>query len=234
MKTLTKLLGCLSSIEWPLIHKSHPLASRFLLRCAITLLLPLLFLQGCSPQQSTNFYYLNPNRNLSAIGRVALLEFNNNSRYPKVSDDVMQALHRAIQKKQIFGLVQVAASDPAWRSIRLETDAKYSLEQLAAMRRSLDCNAALVGTITEYQPYPQLTLGLRVRLIDLNDGELLWAAEQIWDTADKTTEARINHYFYKQMRSGYDPLRQELIIVSSLKFIKFVAYELAETLKPKS
>lgn len=105
-------------------------------------------------------------------------------------------------------------------------------EQLIAAKEALKCNAILIGTVTEYQPYPHMAIGLHLKLIDLKDGQLLWALEQIWDSSDKTTESRIKHYFRCQMRSGYAPLREQLVVVSSLKFIKFVAYEVAETMQP--
>ena len=98
------------------------------------------------------------------------------------------------------------------------------------MRKALNCNALLVGTVTAYQPYPHLSIGLRLKLIDLEDGQLLWAFEQIWDTTDKTTEKRIKDYFQAQIRSGITPLHEQLVVVSSLKFVKFVAYEVAETM----
>jgi len=35
------------------------------------------------------------------------------------------------------------------------------------------------------------------------------------------------------MRSGLTSLREELVVISSIKFIKFVAYEVAQTLQAK-
>ena len=98
------------------------------------------------------------------------------------------------------------------------------------MRDGLNCNALLAGTVTSYQPYPHLSIGLRLKLIDLADGQLLWAFEQIWDTTDKTTEKRIKEYFQTQIISGITPLHEQLVVVSSLKFVKFVAYEVAKTM----
>ncbi|GAH68598.1 unnamed protein product, partial [marine sediment metagenome] len=46
-------------------------------------------------------------------------------------------------------------------------------------------------------------------------------------------EHRIKNYFQREMRTGFAPLREQLVIVSSLEFIKFVVYEVAETLRPK-
>ena len=193
---------------------------------------------------TTRHYYLNPDKDLSAIGRVAIVQFDNYSSYPQISPDTTDALFQALQKKQLFGLTVVHQTDPAWRSLQLspQTSAQnqngtaavpptYTLEQLLEIRKALKCDAVLTGAVTEYQPYPHMTIGLLLKLVDLKDGQLLWAIEQIWDSADKTTQYRIKHYFQHQMRSGHAPLGEELVTVSSIKFIKFVAYEVAETMK---
>jgi len=201
---------------------------------SILLLLAVLLL-GCgiiyrASVPAADYYYLNPNKSLTMVGRVAIVELDNNSSYPKISADVIEKLYQAVQKKQIFGLTVVHQSDPSWRSLQLDLDSKYTLDQLSAIRETLKCQAVLLGTITEFRPYPHMTIGLRLKLIDLRDGQLLWALEQIWDTADKTTEYRIKDYFRSQKRSGYAPLHEQLATVSSLEFIKFVSYEVAETL----
>ena len=203
---------------------------------AILLLLPVL-LSGCqfyrAPVSLADYYYLNPDKDLSAVGRVAIVKLDNDSSYPAICADVTKALFQALQKKQVFGLTIVHQNDPAWRSLQLDLDSTYTLEQLVTIRKTLKCDAVLIGTITKYQPYPHMAVGLRLKLIDLKDGQLLWALEQIWDSADKTTEYRIKNYFQTQICSGFAPLREQLVTVSSLKFIKFVAYEVAGTLQPK-
>jgi len=204
----------------------------------ILVLLLLFSLSGCSihiaatPTVDEYCYYLNPGKDVSAVGRVAIVEMNNNSSFPQISVDVTEALFQALQKKQIFGLTRVSHSDPDWRSLQLDLDSKCTPEQLTAASNLLKCNAVLVGTITEYQPYPHMAIGLRLKLVDLKDGQLLWALEQVWDCSDKTTESRISNYFRCQMRSGLVPLQEQLVVVSSLNFIKFVAYEIAQTIQP--
>lgn len=202
----------------------------------VFLLLPVL-LSGCgfnkAYKPAANYYYLNPNKDLSAIGRTALVELANDSDFPQISTDVTEALYHALQKKQVFGLTVVRQSDPDWRKLQLDLNSTYTLEQLSAMRKTLNCDAVLVGTVTGFEPFPYLTIGLRLKLIDLTDGRLLWALEQIWDTTDKTTEKRIKNYYRRSILPGFGTLEEELGTVSSLKFVKFVAYETAETLQPK-
>ena len=192
------------------------------------------FLSGCITYYSdsvpaADYYYINPNKSLSAIGRVAIVELDNNSSYPAISNDVIEKLYQALQKKQIFGLTVVRQSDSLWRSLQLDLNSQYTLDQISTLRETLKCDAILIGTITEFRPYPHMIIGLRLKILDLRDGQLLWALEQVWDSADKTTEFRIKDYFRSHKRSGYAPLEEQLTSVSSLEFIKFVSYEVAET-----
>jgi hypothetical protein len=191
-------------------------------------------LLGCQPDtactQKMDGFYLNPHRDLRTIGRVAIVQLDNGSSYAEISADVTEALFLALQKKQAFGLTVVHQQDSAWRGLQLDLDSAYTLEQLSAIRRTLKCDAILVGVITQYRPYPHLTVGIRVKLIDVNSGELLWALEQVWDACDKATECRVKKYFERQMRSGSAALGEQLVTVSSLEFVRFVAYEVAETL----
>lgn len=202
----------------------------------LTILLLSNLLSGCGilfPSPQPNYYYQNPNKDLSSIGRVALIEFYNDTVYPKVSADATEALFQSLQKKQFFGISVILQSDQNWKSLQLNFDDIYTVEKLYAMQKNLKCHAVLLGTVTEYQPYPHTTFGMRLKLIDLSDGKLIWGAEHIWDAADKTTEDRINRYFSRQMRPGSKTLRQQLVSDSPLKFIKFVTYEVAETLSLK-
>jgi hypothetical protein len=185
----------------------------------------------CEP--AADYYYLNPNKDLSAVGRTALLELANDSSYPQISADVTEAIFQAMQKKQKFGLTVVRQNDPAWRSLPLELNTAYTFEQLSAMRNALKADAVLIGAVTSYKPYPHMSLGLRLKLIDLSDGQLLWALEQVWDTTDKTTKDKIKSYYDRNIFHGSDTMEEKLGIVSSLKFIKFVACEIAESLQSR-
>ena len=200
--------------------------------CMILLLLAVLF-SGCQTQSpstpATNHYYRNPDKKFITIGRAAIVELNNDSSYPQISGDITGSLYQALQKRQVFGLTLVHQDNPSWKSLQLQQDSTYSFEQLLAIRETLKCDGVLVGTVTEYRPYPHMTVGLRLKLLDLRDGQLIWALEQVWDSADKTTEKRIKDYFKSQKREAFAPLHDQLAAVSPLEFVKFVSYEVAAT-----
>ena len=201
-----------------------------------SLIFSLLFVSGCglwdAPLPDMGGCYINPNKDISNIGRVAIVELANDSGYPQISTDLTDALYQSLQKEQLFSLNIIRQNNPAWHSLQLDQDATYSLDQLFAIRKTLKRDAIIIGTVTKYSPYPHTAIGLRIRLIDLKDGELLWGVERIWDSADKITERLIENYYKKQIRSGFAPLREQLAIMSQKKFLEFVTYETARTLQP--
>ncbi|MHC4596496.1 MAG: hypothetical protein ACYS19_16335, partial [Planctomycetota bacterium] len=181
--------------------------ARYIHRTTKLLLLLAVLSSGCTiygvfgdSAPAADYYYLNPDKRLATIGRVAIVELNNDSSYTQISTDITESLFQALQKKQVFGLTVVGQQDASWRSLQLDFDSTYTLEQIIAIRETLKCDGILIGTITEFRPYPHMAVGLRLKLLDLRDGQLLWALEQVWDNADKTTESRIKSYFKAQKR----------------------------------
>jgi hypothetical protein len=201
-----------------------------------TLLLSVIVgLSGCAfdianRSEAAKGYYRNPNKRISSMGRVAIVELSNETGYPAVSADVSETLYNQLQKRQVVGLFIVHRSDPLWKALELPPLPPYDLQRLADIRSSLKCDALLVGTVTEYRPYPHLTVGLRLKMIDLSDGQLVWGYEQIWDTADKTCEQRAEKYYRTQKNTDFSLLRKKLISASSIEFLKFVSFEVSRTL----
>jgi hypothetical protein len=190
-------------------------------------LLPFALICGCEADDGNapmeKSFYLNPYKDVHSLGRVTLVELENLSDYPNVPSEMTTALHLALQKKQIFGLNVLREDDPLCRSLRQKLSSLDGLKQIGTMRESLKSDAVLIGTITQYQPYPRMTIGLRLTLLDLTDGDVLWGLEQIWDSGDSSTRKRISYW------SSAASLQEELVVMSSLNFCKFVAYEAAQT-----
>ncbi len=188
---------------------------------------------GCSiyraPMPAADYYYLSPDADMSEVGKVVLVQLRNNSAYPQISPDVTRALYEEIQKKQLYSFRVIPETDPQWRSLNLDLDSISEPKQLFLAAKTLQCDAIMTGNITEYTPYPHMVLGLRLKMIRCVDGQLLWAFEQVWDTADKKTEYRIKKYLANQTRTGSETLGEQLVTVSSIKFVKFIAYEVALT-----
>jgi hypothetical protein len=194
----------------------------------------LAFAAGCSisrtPAPVADYYYFNPEKSLADIGKVVLLKLDNKSNYPEISADVTKSLFEELQKKQIFSLRVVSDADPTWRGLQLDMNSNKTTEQLKAARESLQCDAIISGSVTQYTPYPHTAIGLQLKMISLYDGQLIWAFEQIWDTSDSRTEYRIEKYLENQTDSKSETSGTRMVNMSNIKFLKFAAYEVANTL----
>lgn len=175
-------------------------------------------------------YYLNPQRNISSVSKAVVVELENFSSQPEAARRFTDALCEALGKRGLFGLEVIYRSDELYRSLQLDSAEWWDLEKLAAIRQATGADAVVTGAVTEYRPYPHTAAGLKVRLVDLRNGELLWAIQQVWDSSDRAVEQRMRYFFQSQMRDDYEPLNWRLAVMSERHFRKFVAYETARTL----
>ena len=183
---------------------------------------------GCSQNGLSPSSRREVSKNLSAIKSVCLVELQNKTSYPQVSEDVTESLHQSLQKKQWFNLSLLKQTDTAWNALEVKPDSAYTLEQLMTARKLLGTDALLIGTVTSYSPYPRMAMGLQLKLVDLRTGQVVWAIQQIWDTADKATQERIKRYFDQQLRADFSPIGEQLATLSPINFIKFITYEVIE------
>jgi len=195
--------------------------------------LSLLLLSGCTIVNpvvpETGHYYISPQADFASIGKVVLLEPANTTDYPAISVELAQSLTQALQKKHVFNVTIMPRTGPAWQELDLDRSS-YSMEEMKEMRQKLHADAVIVGTVTEYNPYPRLLVGLNVRMLDLRSAKLVWGMEQMWDSTDKDVERRMRSFYGNKMRTGYAPMEWQLLITSPRAFHKFVAWEVCETL----
>ncbi|NLK41248.1 MAG: hypothetical protein GX298_04245, partial [Planctomycetes bacterium] len=178
----------------------------------------------------TDHYYVNPQVDFTTIGRIALLELDNQTAQPDLSETFTQVLADALGKRHLFSVQKVMRTDPLWQTQQLDNISSYSLDDLAAARGTLKVDAILFGQIRHYMSFPHLQIAINLKMVDTRSGKLIWAFEDVWDSNDKQVQGRMEKYFKEQMRTGYEPMNWQILITSPRAFANFVAYEIAETL----
>lgn len=188
---------------------------------------------GCTPkvQPAGIGCYLPRPRDLARIKRVVLVELSYDDRYPHLRGDMTQALAKAIQGRMFFHVEVVRSDDPEVRELSLRAQGRKTLKDLGELREAFKCDAVLVGLIRHYEPYPRMQMALYLQLLDLKAGRLVWAVEHAWDTGDHATQQRMEEFFDRQMGEDYGPLDWRIAMVSPKVFQKYVAREVAETLR---
>jgi hypothetical protein len=54
---------------------------------------------------------------------------------------------------------------------------------LAFLRREYGCDAVLFAELTTYRAYAPMAVGWRLKLVDARSGQILWAADELFDAA---------------------------------------------------
>lgn len=188
---------------------------------------------GCAPEQATSgakvFFFRSAPADLARLRMVTFVEIDHGKKHPEISRQLTTGLARSIQEKGHFRVRIVRRDDPVCEMLSLERDRDLSLEGMARTRRALKSDAVLYGSLTTFNPYPRMRIGLRLSLVDLRRGTTLWWVDHVWDTADKAVERRLKRFFETQQRGGMEPANWELGLLSPLAFQRFVAYEVAGT-----
>lgn len=181
-------------------------------------------------EEPRGHYYLDAGSQFNTVSRVALLEPDNHTPRPELSDLLAQSLAAELGKKHLFSLTRIERSDPLWTSLNLDRVNDFSFEDLAMIQQQLNVDAIIYGTIKRYESFPRMMMGLNLKMVDMREGSLLWAIEQVWDSTDKQVELRMKRFYSNELRVGYEPLNWQVLSTSPRAFNKFVAFEVAQTL----
>ena len=179
-------------------------------------------------------YYIKPGVRFNSIGKVVILEPSDLSYCGSLSEDLVELLAQELRKRHSFSVATVKENSQSWLDLENIKDGNYDYEKIATIRRELNSNAVIFGIISQYRPFPKMTIGLRLRMLDLRTGKIIWGIEQVWDTTDRRMQQKMECYFETSMRKGYDPIGPELLEVSPKAFYKFVASEVAQTIPSSS
>lgn len=178
--------------------------------------------------------YLRSPQDVRRLDRVVFVELADGAGYPSVARDVTRALYKSIQARRLFHVDVVARDDPLCRDILLDKREAFTLEELARLQDELHCDALLFGKVTQFLPYPQMQIGLYLRLLDLREGRLVWGVDHLWNMTNTIVEDRAERFFKYRMRDLYGPADSNVLLMSPSAFERFVAYEVAATLGPLS
>lgn len=179
-------------------------------------------------------YYRADDAAVHRVSRVVFVSLSEDLGYPDIAERMTRALQEALLQRGMFRVDVIPANHPELRYLDMTKRDPYTVEEMVAIRKALRCDAILFGRVVRYQPYPSTQIGLYMRLVDLKNGKLLWAVDDVWDTTDRETYRQIQEFYFDHMRETYDPAKSEMGIMSTDGFQKFVAYQVAQTMDPSA
>ena len=75
---------------------------------------------------------------------------------------------------------------------------------LAALRREYGCDGVLFAELTAYRAYAPMAVGWRLKLVDARTGQVLWAADELFDATRPDVAAGVQRFTKKSLAFGTD------------------------------
>jgi hypothetical protein len=120
------------------------------------------------------------------------------------------------QLRQVFGVQPMLSTDALPADLFLKLAEKFGAE------------AILFTDVTQYSPYPPLSVGLRFKLARLSDRQVLWSADNVFSAA---TPEVANSARRHALEIGADRGRGDLSHTILQNPSRFVAYAAAESFR---
>lgn len=178
-------------------------------------------------------YYLKSYGRIQRLQRVVLIELDEEIQYPGLARNMTRELMRSLQDKGLFHVQVRSRHEPICRDLGLEKPGSFSLDDMATIRKQLNCDGILFGRIVGMDFYPHTRVSLFLALLDLRRGEVAWCVDNTWDAADASVQQRIRQFVCGQRGQDLAPNPAEVVPMSPRNFQRFVAYEAAKTLSPR-
>lgn len=128
------------------------------------------------------------------VKRVAVLPITADESYSSLREGceaLEPVLNAELIKARRFEAVRVTPQGLGYCTGRTAWTAEESLpaEMLSALRETYGCDAVLFSQLTVFRAQAPLAIGWRLKLVDANSREILWAADEVFDADDNLPQA---------------------------------------------
>ena len=140
-----------------------------------------------------------------------------------------------LRKLQAFDVLALPDGNDEDQEVRAALlRGRLSVSAMVELARRFRADAILTGTVLQYRPYVPPVFGLRLQLLSVHTGGVVWAAEGIYDAGDATTRLDIRHYCAHVAAPETSLHGWEMTTLSHRRFIRFVPFRLLESWKDKA
>lgn len=168
----------------------------------------------------------------AAIKRVAVLPLHTDDWRPGDIAAIESAFSSELSKTTRFESVPVARRDMKVRFGResLVSSAALPPDLLSRLRADFAVDAVLFLELTHFSPYQPLALGLRAKLVAVEDGSVLWSFDSLFDSAQPGVAVAARRFQMEQARPA-PPLDSTVgVMQSPARFARYVAHDTFATL----
>lgn len=191
-----------------------------------------------SKKYSVENYYMAPDLRPGEVRRIFLLPPRDHTDYngpmeflPNVYNHLETQL-RITGNFDIVRLYDALTPDQKFifDSIDIDRQGSYDADKLYELGRDLNIQGILFTTITRYKPHEPFLFGIKINLIHLRKGSIVWAVDEVFDgSLDEVKNLVKSQYYNKHDVSRNPSLKWNYILQSMDEFIRFSCAEIVKT-----
>ena len=161
------------------------------------------------------------------LRRIAVLPMTCDETHPEAlsgTQTLETVMRTELMKTGKFELVAVSPDDLGRWTGRKKWDAEEKLPTgfLQKVREELTCEGVLFCRLTRYRPYPPLAIGWKLKLVEVAQGQTVWAIDEIFDVGEPLVSNAARRYEQQHQKGG--PLTDTpLILTSPARFGQYTA-----------
>lgn len=167
------------------------------------------------------------------LRRVAMLPLDR-GRYDHIDmESIEENFVQELGKRNLFELVAV----PAREMVELFGEESFSSVEvlptklLARLHAAYAIDGVMLIDISYYNPYQPVGIGVRAKLLDGHTGEIVWAADEVFDSANPAVSNAARKYFQTESVNPYPLQKTQSVLHSPTRFSKYVADAIFATLQ---
>ncbi len=168
------------------------------------------------------------------LRRVALLPMHR-GHYNHVDMELIQeSFVQELAKRNLFELVFVddesmltLFGSPSFSSVEV-----LPTKLISRLHSVYGIDGVMLIDVSYFNAYQPVGLGIRVKLLDGHTGEIIWAADEVFDSAEPAVSNAARKYFQRKSVNQFPLQKTQTVLHSPLRFSKYVAEAIFSTVQP--
>lgn len=145
-------------------------------------------------------------------------------------------LREELNRTRRFELVQITTAQlEEWTGRgNWSTAEVLPQELLNKLRDQLACDGVLFSQLTQFHAYPPLAVGWNLKLVEVKSGQVIWAADEVFDAGKTSVADGARHYQVKHSSVASQLTDSRFILLSPTAFSHYSAQTLFAALPPEA
>lgn len=167
------------------------------------------------------------------LRRVALLPLHR-GRYDHIDmEPIEENFVQELGKQNLFELVSITPEEMremfgerSYSSVEL-----LPTQLLGKLHRVYAIDGVMLVDISYFNAYQPVGIGVRAKLLDGHTGEIVWATDEVFDSANPAVSNAARRYYQTQSVNQYPLQQTQSVLHSPTRFSKYVAAAVFRTIQ---